>query len=113
MTKYRKFKLVCLIPDVLYSVKYEGESKNEFQKLFNNWGDPLWLYKFFSQNLDDLNRIDDQNRKIWGGISVANAVRNTRIQAKDMMKTILAIANGQNDDFKILSDYFKPLVDGD
>lgn len=106
MSNYRKFKLVCLVPDILYSVKYEGESENEFQKLFKNWDDPYWLFKFFSANLADL------KRDVWGGITVPNAVRNTRVQAKEMKKVILAIADGKNDNFKILSDYFKPLING-
>ena len=104
----RKFKLEGLIPEphILYSVKYDGESINEFRKLFKSWDDPYWLYKFFTANQTDL------NSGAWGGITVANAVRQTRLQAKEMKKTILAIANGQNNEFTILSDYFMPLSNG-
>ena len=107
MAENRKFELVCLIPDILYSVKYEGESITEFQKLFNNWNNPLWLHQFFSENVADLN-----SDNTWGGISVGNAVRNTRIQAKEMKSTILAISNGESANFKLLSDYFQPLISG-
>ena len=106
MTKYRKFKLEGLIPDILYSVIYEGESKNEFIKLFKKWDDPQWLYKFFKANETDL------NSGAWGKISISDAVRQTRLQAKEMKKTILTIANANNSDFTILSEYFKPLING-
>ncbi|KLT68942.1 hypothetical protein [Flavobacterium sp. ABG] len=106
MAENRKFKLEGLIPDILYSVKYDGEKKNEFEKLFNNWGDPYWLNKFFKANLTDL-KCD-----AWGGIDIERAIRDTRAQAKDVQKTILNIANGESNDFKYLSDYFKPLTNG-
>ncbi|CAM3475380.1 hypothetical protein [Flavobacterium chungbukense] len=106
MSNNRKFKLEGLIPEILYSVKYDGESENEFQKLFKQWGDPLWLYKFFSANVADL------KSEAWGGITIPKAVSNTNQQAREMQRTILAIANGQNDKFKMLSDYFVPLSNG-
>jgi hypothetical protein len=90
----------------LYSVIYDGESINEFQKLFNRWGDPYWLNKFFKANLADL------KGDAWGGITIEKAIRDTRVQAKEMQKAILAIANGQSIDFRMLSDYFEPLSDG-
>jgi hypothetical protein len=102
----RKFKLEGLIPDVLYSVKYDDKSINEFRQLFNKWEDPLWLSKFFKENIKDL------ESGAWGKISVSDAIRQTRLQAKEMKKKILEIANGEAKDFDLLSDYFMPLSDG-
>ncbi|MBJ2125399.1 hypothetical protein [Flavobacterium sp. IB48] len=108
MAENRKFKLERLIPepDILYSVIYDGKKKSEFDKLFDHWDDPYWLHKFFTANLADL------KNDAWGGITISNAVRDTRKQAKEMKRTILNIANGESKDFKYLSDYFKPLTDG-
>ncbi|MBS7230930.1 hypothetical protein KHA90_07825 [Flavobacterium psychroterrae] len=106
MTKNRKFKLEGLIPNVLFSIKYDGEGKCEFVKLFEKWDDPLWLYNFFKANQADL------NSGAWGSITIANAVRQTHAQAKEMKKLILSIANGQDDNFTILSQYFMPLING-
>ena len=105
MAENRKFKLESLIPEpnILYSVKYEGESINEFQKLYKKLDDPLWLYSFFKANLNDL------NTDAWGGISIGNAVRDTRIQAKAMKKAIFEITDGKNNDYSNLSEYFMPL----
>lgn len=106
MSNNRKFRLEGLIPDILYSVKYDGKNENEFRQLFKKWDDPLWLSKFFKANQEDL------HSGAWGAISIPDAIRQTRVQAKDMRRKILDIANDKAENSELLSDYFMPLTNG-
>ena len=38
----------------LWAVRYEGETTNCFDSLFEQWYDSVWLKDFFKRNLDDL-----------------------------------------------------------
>ena len=38
----------------LWAVRYDGETVNCFDRLFDQWYDMTWLRDFFNENLDDL-----------------------------------------------------------
>lgn len=44
-----------IIPDSLWSVRYDNCSDNAFFHVFNQWTDPTWLRDFFYHNREDLN----------------------------------------------------------
>jgi hypothetical protein len=44
-----------ILPDNrLWAVRYDGETDNALQQVFNQWNDPEWLWMFFTENLSDL-----------------------------------------------------------
>lgn len=51
----------------LWAVRFEGETNNEFIKLFYNWNDVMWLRTFFKENINDLSayfKITDINQAV-------------------------------------------------
>lgn len=55
----------------LWAVRYDGESDNTLQIVFNQWNDPEWLWDFFTENLSDLEsyfKITDVNQAIYDTI---------------------------------------------
>lgn len=54
--------------NTLWAVRYENESDNALQQVFNQWNDPEWLMEFFTQNMSDLEsyfKITDINKAIY------------------------------------------------
>ena len=54
--------------NTLWAVRYENESDNALQQVFNQWNDPEWLMGFFTQNVSDLEsyfKITDINKAIY------------------------------------------------
>ena len=52
----------------LWAVRYDGETENALDNLFEQWSDVEWLRKFFKENMDDLTsyfKITDVNDAIW------------------------------------------------
>ena len=43
-----------IIPDNLWSVRYDNCSENAFTQVFSQWTDPSWLRDFFLRNKEDL-----------------------------------------------------------
>jgi len=37
----------------LWAVRYDGDSDNVLQIVFEQWGDPVWLVDFFTENISD------------------------------------------------------------
>ncbi len=55
----------------LWAVRYDGESDNILQIVFNQWNDPEWLWDFFTENLSDLEsyfKITDVDQAIYDTI---------------------------------------------
>ena len=59
----------------LWAVRYDGESDNALQMVFNQWNDPEWLWDFFTENLSDLEsyfKITDVDQAIYDTIEDSN-----------------------------------------
>ena len=57
-----------IIPDSLWSVRYDGEKENAFYQAFDNWSNPEWLHSFFCENKKDLKdyfRITNIDRAVY------------------------------------------------
>lgn len=55
----------------LWAVRYDGESDNALQIVFNQWNNPEWLWNFFTENLSDLEsyfKITDVDQAIYDTI---------------------------------------------
>lgn len=81
----------------LWAVHFEGETNNEFIKLFYNWNDVMWLRTFFKENINDLSayfKITDINQ----------AVKDT-IEDSKKLRCIIMDISPETD----LSKLFRPL----
>jgi len=43
-------KIIHIFGECLYAMKYDGEMKNEFSRLFDLWNDPEFLEDFFNEH---------------------------------------------------------------
>jgi len=85
----------------LYSVKYPDHEIDEFDWLFDLWQDITYLEVFFNSNKSDLGFFDP--------ISIEDAVMQTRSDAKELQKQILAIKDSDEKNSKFLNSHFIPL----
>ena len=96
-----------LIEDSLYSVQYENEELNEFDKCFKLWNDPIYLREFFKQNRKDL------ENEFWRGITIEQAIEKTKQEAEFFEQELLEIAEiGKISRNETLSTLFEPLSKG-
>ena len=49
-------KIEEIYPPYLYAVQYDGESRNEFRRLFQEWNDKEFLLSFFREYIDYLDK---------------------------------------------------------
>lgn len=91
----------------LYAVLYDGEEKDAFWQLFENWQDPEFLFDFFIKHERDLH----------GGFynyTVLEAVRITKEEATEFRDLIIDIKdNGQIEDAGNINDLFTPLSESE
>jgi hypothetical protein len=105
----------------LYSVLFDSElgvldengeeipivELHEFSRLFNFWEDIDRLRMFFETNESDL------KEEFWDGITIDDAIRKTRNEARRLKSILLNYARiGNTKGEHNLSALFKPLVDG-
>jgi hypothetical protein len=110
-----------VVEESLYSVLFDSEmgvldengdkipdiELHEFSRLFNFWKDPVRLRTFFETNEADL------NEEFWEGITIDEAIKKTRKEAKRLKSIILEYTeSGKTPRQNNLSTLFKPLVDG-
>ncbi len=96
-----------LVEDSLYSVQYENEELNEFDKCFKLWNDPIYLREFFEENRKDL------ENEFWRGITIEQAILKTREEAEFFEQELLEIAEvGKTSRNETLSTLFEPLSKG-
>lgn len=74
-----------IIPDNLWSVRYDEEDENAFYQVFDQWSDPMWLRHFFLENAKDFNK----NFKIT---NIDKAIYETIIEADTLQCLILDLA---------------------
>ena len=86
-----------IIPDCLWSVRYDGQDENAFYQAFEHWSDPVWLRDFFFQNKNDLNEH-------FRVINIDKAIYETIDEADKLQCLILDLALESN-----LEQVFRPL----
>lgn len=91
------------IKGALFSVQFDHEAYDELYRVFELWDDPTYLYDFFEENKADL------NSGFFGQVTVKDAVRKTRKEAKALENKLYRIANHEDADIENLSAFFKPL----
>jgi len=87
----------------LFSIKYEKNQTDEFDRLFDSWQDVEYLEKFFNNNKNDL------TSGFFGSISIEDAVMQTINDAKELQKQLLEIKDSNELHPIFLNSYFKPL----
>jgi hypothetical protein len=86
-----------IIPNSLWSVRYDGQEENAFYQAFDQWSDPIWLRDFFFQNKNDLN----EQFKVT---NIDKAIYETIDEADRLQCLILDLALESN-----LEQVFRPL----
>ena len=81
-----KFVPIFVDEDCLLSTKKDNEEQDEFSKIFDQWTDIEYLDKFFTTNENDL------NRPFWEGISIEQAIIETRNEAIKFRKYLKKIS---------------------
>jgi hypothetical protein len=88
----------------LYAIRYQDDDPDEFEKAFDLWNDPSYLYEFFESNKGDL-----QNGFL-GNITIEQAVERTLDEAGSLEQTLLRLAgNDPEETNNTLDLLFKPL----
>lgn len=72
--------------ECLLSVKKDNERQDEFSNIFDQWTDIEYLYKFFTAHESDL------KRPFWEGISIEQAIIETRNEAIKFRKYLKKIS---------------------
>jgi len=90
--------------DCLLTIKDDNEKLNEFDKIFDNWTNIEYLHNFFSIHEKDL------KRPYWEGISIEQAVLETRKEAIKFREYLRKISKKPiNERIYLLVKLFKPL----
>lgn len=88
----------------LYAIGYKGSKMSEFERLFEDWNNPLYLDSFFTEHLADL------QQEFWQGMSISEAIKKTIRDAAELELKIKYLAEqGKLSKSENLSDLFKPL----
>lgn len=99
--------IVEIVPDRLYSIKYEEEDTAEYYRLFNiEWTDVGSLLEFFQSH------TEFTKNGFWGFLSndPEKAVANVLMDAHLLEPHLIELAkNSNNGEHPDLDDYFKPL----
>lgn len=98
--------IVSIFGKNLFSIKYPGESKDEFNRIFNSWQDAEYLEEFFENNKEDI------NNGFWNNISVEDAILETYQCARELESKLIELSKkseqeqllGLDSIFKLLHD---------
>jgi hypothetical protein len=92
------------IENCLFAIKYDDETCDEFERLFDQWNDTEFLESFFEENKQDL------QGEFWGSFSVENAVLKTINDASYLEDKLLYLSNKErNRQNEGLASLFRPL----
>ncbi len=83
----------------LYAFRYDDETQDEFERIFELWSDPVYLEDFFEENNDNLTYFE---------IDVEEAILETRNQSETFESELLEVAETQDPP---LDSMFKNLND--
>ena len=99
-------KIVSIFDKNLFAIKYTGQTKDEFSRLFELWQDSEYLERFFETHKKDL------KNGLWGTISVEEAIIETFNNAQDFEQNLLELSEqSENDQLLGLEKIFNPLND--
>lgn len=99
-------EIVPIFGTNLFAIKYSGETKDEFARLFELWQDPEYLEKFFESNKSDL------ENDFWGSVSIEDAIFNTFNYAQYFEHKLLELSDANEEDqLTGLENIFVPLHD--
>jgi hypothetical protein len=99
-----KFVPIFEDSDCLLSVKGENDEQDEFSKIFDQWTDVEYLDKFFTTNEKDL------QRPFWEGISIEQAIIETRDEAIKFRKYLRKISEKPpKERISLFIRFFQPL----
>lgn len=87
----------------LFAIRYDGDSVDEFSRLFDLWQDVEYLLDFFTKNRADL------SGSFYGIDDIERAVLLTLDDAYKLQKDLLDIRNNENNSGNSLNFYFRPL----
>jgi hypothetical protein len=97
-------KIIHIFGEYLYAVKYDGEMKNEFSRLFDLWNDPEFLEDFFNEHEKDL------TSGFWKTTGVFDAILDTYECASELERKLKELAEGgKSEHLAGLETIFKPL----
>ena len=93
-----------VVKNSLYAVQYKGQKMQEFERLFAQWNNTVFLDSFFSQHIEDL------QHDFWQGMKVEDAIKKTIRDSIELERKIKYLAEqGRLNKFENLSELFKPL----
>ncbi len=99
-------EIIRIFDNCLFSFFYDNESSDEFERLFDLWQDPQYLFSFFTKNITDL------NGGYYGTISVDEAVVKTIEDAQYFEGLFLELSRKSKKNQKTGLDFlFVPLDD--
>jgi len=88
----------------LWAVQFEGEECNELERLLDEWNDPIYLRKFFTENEDDL------NSDFWKPLTISQAIFRVMDEAEDIENILSSVEDQlKKGDKSLLKETFKPL----
>lgn len=100
-------EFIEIYPPYIYSVKYEGNDENEFDRLFNEWNDMELVMDFLMQNKEYL------NSQIWNAVKEPEmAARQVLDEAEKLEDLFEILENNTKRDNKPDYDSFFKCLDG-
>lgn len=92
-------KIKAIYPPYIYSIQYDNEDEDEFNRLFSLWGDISYLIQFMNENKEYL------KRKTWKHIlnpyEAAQAIRDEAEELEDLFfKLNCNTCNGKYPEFE-------------
>lgn len=97
-------KIVPIFAGTLYSFKYEGHSLDEYERLFDEWNNILYLEEFFEKYKVNL------QSGFYGEMTIEHAVERTISEASILEDEMLELAgNLSGSKTQSLDALFKPL----
>ncbi len=97
-------EIVPIFGEKLFAFKYPGESKDEFERLFNLWNDPEYLEGFFETHSSDL------QSGYWRNSSVEEAILDTLNYAAHFEDILIELSEVNEDNqLNGLESFFRPL----
>lgn len=98
-------EIVSIYPPYIYSIQYDDEEENEFDRLFRQWNDMVNVTQFFEKNKKYLKSPFWQN--IPEPEDAANQVRQEAFDLEDLFDELFNnTVNGKEPNF---DSHFKPL----
>ncbi len=97
-------KIVRIFGEHLFAIKYSGETKDEFSRLFELWQDPEYLEEFFETHKSDL------HNGFWSCETIEEAIFETFDYAQYFEKQLIDLSDqNEADQINGLGKIFSPL----